>query len=127
DAEAAGQDDVEAISFSSTPVLQESAPPEPGPEPTQQEAAEAIEFDLGNLTFDDSMLPEAEDEDEGEAQYQPRTGQDECDTKLDLATAYEAMGDVADAIEILDEVIAEGNPSQVETAKRLKQSWQSAS
>ena len=62
---------------------------------------------------------------EGESEYKPRTG-NECDTKLDLATAYEAMGDVVEAIEILDEVIAEGSPEQVETAQRLKETWQAS-
>lgn len=78
--------------------------------------------DLGSLNFDDTMLS---DEDEDESPYKSRSGMDECDTKLDLATAYEAMGDVSEAIEILDEVIADGNPGQVEMARRLKQSWQS--
>jgi FimV-like protein len=79
--------------------------------------------DLAELSFDDTMLS---DEDDAESPYKSRSGMDECDTKLDLATAYEAMGDVDDAIEILNEVIAEGNPGQVELAQRLKQSWQSA-
>ena len=65
------------------------------------------------------------DEAEEESPDKPRTG-NECDTKLDLATAYEAMGDVVEAIEILDEVIAEGSPSQIETAQRLKETWQAS-
>jgi FimV-like protein len=93
-------------------------------EPVKSEpvAEEDDLMDLGDLSFDDTMLA---DDAEEESPYKPRTG-NECDTKLDLATAYEAMGDVTEAIEILDEVIAEGTPAQVETAQRLKQTWQSS-
>lgn len=80
-----------------------------------------LPLELGDLSFDDTTLLD----DEEESPYKPRTG-NECDTKLDLATAYEAMGDVVEAIEILDEVIAEGSPSQIETAQRLKDSWQAS-
>ncbi|HEY0960937.1 MAG TPA: FimV/HubP family polar landmark protein, partial [Pseudomonadales bacterium] len=80
-----------------------------------------LPFELGDLSFDDTTLID----DEEESPYKPRTG-NECDTKLDLATAYEAMGDVAEAIEILDEVIAEGSPVQIETAQRLKDNWQAS-
>lgn len=74
----------------------------------------------GDLDFDDDN----ETVSTGNAARSSGIAQDECDTKLDLATAYEAMGDVEDAIDILDEVIAEGSPGQVELAQRLKQSWQ---
>lgn len=80
-------------------------------------------FDLGSLSFDENDARREDDEDSG---YTPRTAMDECDTKLDLAVAYEAMGDVDGAIEILDEVIAEGKPAQIEEAERLKAKWQDA-
>lgn len=84
-----------------------------------------LSLDLGNLTFDEEdVKAEAELQDEEESDYAPRTDMDECDTKLDLAVAYEAMGDIDGAVEILDEVIAEGKPAQVEEANRLKAKWQ---
>lgn len=117
--------------------------PAPAPEPAAVETAESLEviafpgqastsaaapvaiedlpLELGDISFDDTTL--IDDEDDGP--FKPRSG-NECDTKLDLATAYEAMGDVVEAIEILDEVIAEGSPAQVETAQRLKDSWQTS-
>lgn len=100
----------------------------PGAAKTPSAAApeEDISLELGDLSFDDTMLgDESETESETESEYKPRTG-NECDTKLDLATAYEAMGDVVEAIEILDEVINEGSPEQVETAQRLKETWQAS-
>ncbi|MDY0248873.1 MAG: FimV/HubP family polar landmark protein [Pseudomonas sp.] len=46
-------------------------------------------------------------------------GTDETATKLDLARAYVDMGDAEGARDILDEVIAEGNPTQQEQAREL--------
>jgi len=78
-----------------------------------------VELELEDLSYDDTMLS---DDDEEESHYEPRRG-DECDTKLDLAVAYEAMGDLEGAFEILDEVIAEGNVEQKQEANRLKEKW----
>ncbi len=102
---------LEVIAFPGTPTAKK----EPAPE------EDDISLDLGDLSFDDTMVTD----DDEPSQYTPRTG-NECDTKLDLATAYEAMGDVTEAIEILDEVIADGTPAQVETAQRLKETWQNS-
>ncbi|MGH8184975.1 MAG: FimV/HubP family polar landmark protein, partial [Steroidobacteraceae bacterium] len=46
----------------------------------------------------------------------------EVGTKLDLARAYMDMGDPDGARSILDEVLAEGNPSQKQEAQRLMES-----
>jgi FimV-like protein len=78
-------------------------------------------MDLASFTFDENDARLAS---EGESEYKPRSNMDECDTKLDLAVAYEAMGDVEGAVEILDEIIAEGKPAQVDEAQRLKIKWQ---
>lgn len=43
----------------------------------------------------------------------------EVDTKLDLARAYEEMGDKEGARELIEEVIREGNPEQVAKANEL--------
>lgn len=40
-------------------------------------------------------------------------------TKLDLAKAYQEMGDAAGAREILDEVVREGDAQQRETAEAI--------
>ena len=64
------------------------------------------------------------DEDEGD--FKSGAPMDECDTKLDLAVAYEAMGDIEGAIEILGEVIADGDSTQIAEANRLKGLWQNS-
>ncbi len=85
-------------------------------------AAEAKEtedndiLDLSDIEIDDSLF----DADEDDAGYTP---QDESATKLDLAVAYEAMGDLDGAREILNEVIAEGSEHQVTRAKELLEKW----
>ncbi|MCP3672589.1 MAG: FimV family protein [Gammaproteobacteria bacterium] len=48
--------------------------------------------------------------------------QDEVKTKLDLAHAYAEMGDTDGAIDILDEVLSEGNESQKQEAQQIKES-----
>ena len=48
------------------------------------------------------------------------------DAKLDLAVAYEAMGDIDGAVDILDEVIGAGTVEQVAEAERLKAKWQNS-
>ena len=111
-AKAAAADAIEVIAF-------------PGSKPAVTDAAVSVDddlLDLGELSFDDTMVTNDAEE---ESEYKPHTG-NECDTKLDLATAYEAMGDVVEAIEILDEVIAEGSASQAETAQQLKKTWQAS-
>jgi pilus assembly protein FimV len=45
----------------------------------------------------------------------------EVATKLDLAKAYQEMGDVAGAREILDEVLRDGDDQQRESAQTLMQ------
>lgn len=45
----------------------------------------------------------------------------EVATKLDLAKAYQEMGDAAGAREILDEVVRDGDAQQREAAEKLLQ------
>ncbi len=84
-------------------------------------AIEETEFDLDTLNFDENTLDNSEEEISFEA-----SAMDECDTKLDLAVAYEAMGDIVGALEILEEVKADGNSDQVAAAIRLQQQWQNS-
>ena len=81
------------------------------------------EFDLGEISLDDSLF-EIDDEDEAqETGEEPISDRDEVSTKLDLAVAYEAMGDLDGAKEILNEVVAEGNAEQIAEANKLLQKW----
>jgi len=72
-------------------------------------------LDLGDIEIDDSMFDT--DDDSGS------DARDESSTKLDLAVAYEAMGDLDGAREILNEVIAEGSEDQAAKAKELLEKW----
>jgi pilus assembly protein FimV len=55
----------------------------------------------------------------GPADQAVETASEEVATKLDLARAYEEMGDVEGARELLQEVLKEGNASQRETAQSI--------
>jgi pilus assembly protein FimV len=44
----------------------------------------------------------------------------EMDTKLDLALAYQEIGDKEGARELIDEVLAGGSPSQIEKAQAMR-------
>lgn len=78
------------------------------------------DLDLGDIEIDDSLFVI---DDEGDSGDEPITDRDEASTKLDLAVAYEAMGDKDGAREILNEVIAEGNDEQVSEAEKLLEKW----
>jgi pilus assembly protein FimV len=53
----------------------------------------------------------------GEAE--PISANEEVATKLDLAKAYEEMGDMEGARELLQEVVKEGNADQQATARSI--------
>jgi pilus assembly protein FimV len=51
---------------------------------------------------------------------EPEGGEDsEVETKLELARAYDEMGDKEGALELLNEVLAEGGPAQQAAARTL--------
>lgn len=82
-----------------------------------------FEFDLPPLEFEPSARAETEAELESTPAVQLDddyfAGEDVVGTKLDLAKAYMDMGDPEGARSMLDEVIAEGNPTQKAEAQRL--------
>ena len=88
-----------------------------------------ISLDLGTNAAPASATPAAAEpdlaealneealSDEGGAVSDPR--RDEVNTKLDLAKAYEEMGDLEGARELLGEVVSEGAPDQVAEAQTM--------
>ena len=105
------------------PVLSAAdfALPEPAaaPEAAAAPAAAPADFDLSGIDLDlgDSGQPAgapAQSEDEMSAQHM------EMDTKLDLAVAYQEIGDKEGARELLDEVIRGGNDDQVARASAMR-------
>ena len=93
--------------------------------------------DAGSSDSSKEELPQGEEvlndldffsEEEARASEDVGFGPDEeTATKLELAYAYQKMGDSDGAKEILQEVIAEGNESQIAEAKRLLESLQATS
>ncbi|MGB9094486.1 MAG: FimV/HubP family polar landmark protein [Gallionella sp.] len=86
----------------------EEAAEKPAPAP-----AAASSFADINLNFDDIAEPS------GSATESTSDNWEDVATKLDLAKAYQEMGDASGAREILDEVMREGNAEQRESAQAL--------
>ena len=88
----------------------EPAPAAPPPAPVAAEhAGNSVDFDFGSISLD---LSEAG----GNTQPAPA---DDASTKLDLAKAYQEMGDKDGARELLKEVVAEGSDVQKSEAQKL--------
>ena len=82
-----------------------------------EEAETSVAAELDDLEF---LATDAQAAVEGtEEEFDFLSDDDEAATKLDLAYAYQKMGDVDGAREILEEVISEGNESQITEAKTL--------
>ena len=72
-------------------------------------AGNSVDFDFGSISLD---LP-------GAAGAAPAAPADDVATKLDLAKAYQEMGDKDGAKELLKEVAAEGSAAQKAEAQKL--------
>ena len=75
----------------------------------------ASDDDLDFLSADDVDIESADDIEE----INMLSADDETATKLELAYAYQNMGDMEGATEILQEVIKEGSDEQIEEASKL--------
>ncbi|WP_415257973.1 FimV/HubP family polar landmark protein [Thauera phenylacetica] len=73
-------------------------------------AFDAIPFSVADTQFDQPAGGGAED---------AGPVNEEAETKLELARAYEEMGDKEGALELLEEVVAEGAPRQQATARDM--------
>lgn len=128
--EQADDDEVESFDFRLDDLLQDidESPHEEGGEPvedeietfdyTPAEPGNDDAFDLGDLTFDENDLDAADDSDE------VAEGEDETlSSRIDLAVAYEAMGDLEGARQILHQVLEEGEENDKAEARRLLDEW----
>ncbi|HEY1043742.1 MAG TPA: FimV/HubP family polar landmark protein, partial [Telluria sp.] len=108
--------DFDADMFSlELPAVDETATPAPAA------AAAAPSFDMSGLDLD---LPAAGAAGEPTAVPEPveaSAGNMEMETKLDLAIAYQEIGDKEGARELVDEVIKGGTPTQVAKASALRE------
>jgi len=82
---------------------------QPTPGATREPSVELDNYDV-NLEHQTEMPTT------GDAADSPES---EVDTKLDLARAYEEMGDTEGARELLEEVLKEGTPTQRDSANRM--------
>ena len=90
--------------------LGSSAPaPAAAPAAAPAPADNSVDFDFGSISLD---LPAA-------AGAAPAAPTDDVATKLDLAKAYQEMGDKDGAKELLKEVVAEGSAAQKAEAQKL--------
>ena len=104
------EDDVKDFDFDLDEIDIESAKEEAA---TSQ--ADADDDDLGFLSDDDVEVEAFDDVEEASM----LSVDDETATKLELAYAYQKMGDMEGAKEILQEVIKEGSDEQAEEASKL--------
>jgi pilus assembly protein FimV len=79
--------------------------------PAAAPAAGGVDFDFGSLSLE---LPDA-----GGDVAAGAAAMDDVSTKLDLAKAYQEMGDKDGARELLKEVLAEGSEAQKAEANAL--------
>jgi pilus assembly protein FimV len=93
--------------------------------PGASPAAPAPQFDLSDIDLDlpagDTALPLPEVEMAGARDGEMSSSHMEMETKLDLAIAYQEIGDKEGARELLDEVIKGGNTEQVSKASELRE------
>jgi pilus assembly protein FimV len=92
--------------------------PAPAPAAAQEFDLSGIDLDLG--TGEPVAHIEQEKMDAFAVGDDPSADQVEMDTKLDLAIAYQEIGDKEGARELIDEVIKGGTPEQIEKAKAMR-------
>jgi pilus assembly protein FimV len=88
------------------------------PEGSASPAPAAQEFDLSGIDLD--LIGGAGAKTAGPAEEEMSALHMEMDTKLDLAIAYQEIGDKEGARELLDEVIRGGSDDQVERASSMR-------
>jgi pilus assembly protein FimV len=91
-------------------AVPQAVPQTEAPKPA---ASAPVEFDFGAINLD--LEPAAVQKTVQQAAT--RASSVEMDTKIELAAAYLGIGDKEGARELLDEVIQEGSPEQIEKAK----------
>jgi pilus assembly protein FimV len=112
--------DIADFNRSDAPAVAE-APAAPAPPPASPAEQGAPEFDLSGIDFDlGSQAETVEATDTARAEPMSALHM-EMDTKLDLAIAYQEIGDKEGARELLDEVLRGGSDEQVAKANAMKE------
>jgi pilus assembly protein FimV len=81
---------------------------------TASQAATTLNIEMAGQHTETVVTPPA-----GGARATPSAGSEEVATKLDLAKAYEEMGDAEGARELLQEILREGSAAQREAAQAM--------
>ncbi|HEV7813820.1 MAG TPA: FimV/HubP family polar landmark protein, partial [Janthinobacterium sp.] len=100
-------------------LAEQETAPTPAIPATPAEAADAPEFDLSGIDLDLDTAGAAPAAD-GAADEALSAVHMEMDTKLDLAIAYQEIGDKEGARELIDEVIKDGSDEQVAKANSMR-------
>jgi pilus assembly protein FimV len=121
DVSAPASDDVPPMEFDMPPAAEVAA------DSMQPRAADPLDFDLSDISLElnpsenhaepNTAIPRLNEEPSGAASQSSTDA--EMATKLDLAVAYQEIGDKEGARELLDEVLKGGSSEQSERAKAL--------
>jgi pilus assembly protein FimV len=122
-------EDVSAPASNDVPPMEFDMPPaaEVAADSMQPRAADPLDFDLSDISLElnpsenhaepNTAIPRLNEEPSGAASQSSTDA--EMATKLDLAVAYQEIGDKEGARELLDEVLKGGSSEQSERAKAL--------
>lgn len=119
--------DIEPVSLDISDIEEPAAEPDDdvasGDAGNNGLSLDTFEDEQGHLSSDAPSIAPPTDSNDGDGDLTLDLSDyddiDECETKLDLASAYVDMDDQEAAREILNEVVSEGNDSQQERARTL--------
>ena len=107
------------------PTAEVSAPIETDVSAEPKEEVDPLDFDLSGISLElnspevGNVIPDLPPDQPGHTVMDLSSTEAERATKLDLAIAYQEIGDKEGARELLDEVLKGGNPEQSEKARAL--------
>ena len=109
-----------------SPAMEPAAPMETEASAVPEAEVDPLDFDLSGISLElnpsesgSSVIPELPPDQPGHTMMDLSSTEAEMATKLDLAIAYQEIGDKEGARELLDEVLKGGNPEQSEKARTL--------
>jgi pilus assembly protein FimV len=108
-----------------SPAAEHAAPMETEAPAMPEAEVDPLDFDLSGISLElnpsesGSVIPELPPDQPGHTMMDLSSTEAEMATKLDLAIAYQEIGDKEGARELLDEVLKGGNPEQSEKARTL--------
>lgn len=119
-------DDFAPLEADLSSTIEIPSAPMPSAPPSAEMSSSAMEFDLSDITLTldpgDGKMDPMQESHVALAEDAPEySNSAEMATKLDLAVAYQEIGDKEGARELLDEVVKGGAPEQAEKARSILQ------